>query len=61
LPGGRGRRGRGSVTVLLKLDMPSKVPRGLRKSLESMREEIGTDMDSLQDRIREEARNRRRG
>ena len=61
LPGGRGRRERGSVTVLLKLDMPSKVPRGLRKSLEGMREEIGTDMDSLQDRIREEARNRRRG
>ena len=29
--------------------------------MESMREEIGTDMDSLQDRIREEARRRRRG
>jgi len=29
--------------------------------LEGMREEIGTDMGSLQDRIREEARNRRRG
>jgi molecular chaperone DnaJ len=61
LPGARGRRGRGSVTVLLKLDMPGRVPRGLRKSLEGMRDQIGTDMDSLQDRIRDEARGRRRG
>ena len=61
LPGARGRRGRGSVTVLLKLDMPGRVSRGLRKSLEGMRDQIGTDMDSLQDRIRDEARGRRRG
>ena len=60
LPGGRGRRGRGSVTVLLKLDMPRKVPRSLKKSLEGMRGEIGTDMDSLQDAIRFEANKRRR-
>ena len=60
LPGGRGRRGRGSVTVLLKLDMPSKVPRSLKKSLEGMREDIGTDMDSLLDSIRFEADKRRR-
>ena len=60
LPGGRGRRGRGSVTVLLKLDMPHKVPRSLKKSLEGMREDIGTDMDSLLDSIRLEADKRRR-
>ena len=60
LPGGRGRRGRGSVTVLLKLDMPRKVPRSLKKSLEEMRDDIGTDMESLLDSIRFEADNRRR-
>ena len=60
LPGGRGRRGRGSVTVLLKLDMPRKVPRSLKKSLEERRDDIGTDMESLLDSIRFEADNRRR-
>ena len=60
LPGGRGRRGRGSVTVLLRLDMPRKVPRSLKKSLEEMRDDIGTDMESLLDSIRFEADNRRR-
>ena len=60
LPGGRGRRGRGSVTVLLKLDMPRKVPRSLKKSLEEMRDDIGTDRESLLDSIRGEADNRRR-
>ena len=60
LPSGRGRRGRGSVTVLLKLDMPRKVPRSLKKSLEGMRKDIGTDMDSLLDSIRSEADKRRR-
>jgi hypothetical protein len=59
-PGGRGRRGRGSVTVLLKLDMPRKVPRSLKKTLEGMREEIGTDIDSIQDSIMSEANKRRR-
>ena len=60
LPGGRGRRGRGSVTVLLKLDMPRKVARSLKQSLEEMRDDIGTDMESLLDSIRFEADNRRR-
>ncbi|MEE3277957.1 MAG: DnaJ C-terminal domain-containing protein, partial [Candidatus Thermoplasmatota archaeon] len=60
LPGGRGRRGRGSVTVLLKLNMPRKVSRSLKKSLEELRGEIGTDMDSLLDSIRFEADKRRR-
>ena len=60
LPGGRGRRGRGSVTVLLKLDMPRRVARALKKSLEEMRDDIGTDMESLLDSIRFEADNRRR-
>jgi len=56
-----GRRGRGSVTVLLKLDMPKKISRSLRKSLDSLRDEIGTDFDSLEDSIRGEAQRRRRG
>lgn len=56
-----GRRGKGSVTVLLKLDMPKKVSRSLKKSLDSLREEIGTDFDSLEDSIRDEAKRRRRG
>ena len=59
LPGGR--RGRGSVTVLLKLDMPKKISRSLRKSLDSLKEEIGTDFDSLEDSITDEAQRRRRG
>ncbi|MFL2493512.1 MAG: molecular chaperone DnaJ [Candidatus Thalassarchaeum sp.] len=56
-----GRRGRGSVTVLLKLIMPTKVSRSLKKSLDSLREEIGTDFDSLDVSIRDEAQRRRRG
>ena len=56
-----GRRGRGSVTVLLKLDMPKKISKSLRKSLDSLKEEIGTDFDSLEDSIIDEARRRRRG
>ena len=59
LPGGR--RGRGSVTVLLKLDMPKKVSKSLKKSLDSLKDEIGTDFDSLEDSIRDEAQRRRRG
>ena len=55
-----GRRGRGSVTVLLKLDMPKKVSRSLKKSLDSLRDEIGTDFVSLEDSIRDEANRRRR-
>ena len=55
-----GRRGRGSVTVLLKLDMPKKISRSLRKSLDSLKDEIGTDFDSLEDSIRDEAQRRRR-
>ena len=50
-----GRRGRGSVTVLLKLDMPKKISKSLRKSLDSLKEEIGTDFDSLEDSIIDEA------
>ena len=59
LPGGR--RGRGSVTVLLKLDMPKKVSKSLRKSLDSLKDEIGTDFDSLEDSMKDEAQRRRRG
>ena len=55
-----GRRGRGSVTVLLKLDMPKKISRSLRKSLDSLKDEIGTDFDSLEDSIKDEAQRRRR-
>jgi hypothetical protein len=40
--------------------MPSKVPRSLKKTLEGMREEIGTDIDSIQDSIMFEANKRRR-
>ena len=56
-----GRRGRGSVTILLKLDMPKKVSKSLRKSLDSLKDEIGTDFDSLEDSMRDEAQRRRRG
>ena len=46
--------------MLLKLDMPKKISRSLRKSLDSLKDEIGTDFDSLEDSIRDAAQRRRR-
>ena len=61
LPSQRSRNGRGSVMVLLKLDLPSKISRGLKKKLLEIRDEISYSDDELRDKISEEARSRRRG
>ncbi|MDC1029435.1 J domain-containing protein, partial [Euryarchaeota archaeon] len=61
LPSQRSRNGRGSVMVLLKLDLPSKISRGLKKKLLDIRDEISYSDDELRDKISEEARSRRRG
>ena len=47
--------------VLLKLDLPSKISRGLKKKLLDIRDEISYSDDELRDKISEEARSRRRG
>ena len=57
LPRQRGG-GRGDVVVLLKLHMPKKVPKSVKKSLDSLRSELGPD-DTLSS-ILDDADERRR-
>ena len=45
--------------VLLKLVMPGKVPRALKKQLEDLRDELGSGHGDLVDDIIGEARDRR--
>jgi len=59
LPSQRSRIGRGSVMVLLKLDIPDKIPRSLKKQLEEIRDELSINSDMLDEKIRSEARQRR--
>jgi molecular chaperone DnaJ len=59
LPSQRSRIGRGSVMVLLKLDIPEKTPRSLKKQLEGIRGELSIDSVMLEEKIRSEARQRR--
>ena len=59
LPHMRSSRGRGSVTVLLKLDMPNKISRSLKNKLKDLKPEISNSI-SLEESIIEEA-NKRRG
>ena len=58
-PRARGR-GRGNVTVLLKLYIPSKLSKNVKKQIEGLRDEIGIDLDSIEDLVRKEAKSRRR-
>ena len=58
-PRSRGR-GRGNVTVLLKLFVPEKLPKKVKKKIEDMQDEIGIDHDLIEDLVRQEARKRRR-
>ncbi len=57
-PRSRGR-GRGNVTVLLKLYVPSKLSKNVKKQIEGLRDEIGVDLDSVEDLVRKEAKSRR--
>jgi hypothetical protein len=54
----RSSRGRGSVTVLLKLDMPKKISRSLKNKLKELKSDISNPI-SLEDSIIQEAKNRR--
>jgi molecular chaperone DnaJ len=53
-------RGRGNVTVLLKLFVPEKLSKNVKKQIEDLRSEIGIAPDSMADMVRNEAKNRRR-
>ena len=46
--------------VVLKLDMPKKLSRDQKKKISSMSDLLGSDLEYIEDRIREEA-SRRRG
>ncbi|MCP2507929.1 MAG: J domain-containing protein [Candidatus Thalassarchaeaceae archaeon] len=60
LPSMRSSRGRGSVTVLLKLDIPRKISKSLKKQLINLRDNITNQSLTLEDSIIDEA-NKRRG
>jgi len=61
LPSQRTRNGKGSVMVLLKLDIPSKISRGLKKKLLDIKDEISFSEQELKNKITEEAKSRRKG
>ncbi len=60
LPHMRSSRGKGSVTILLKLEMPDKITKNIKKQLIKLREDITNQSSTLESRITEEA-NKRRG
>ena len=60
IPSSRGRR-RGNVTVLLKLYVPDNLSRKALESLDELSEFIDISNHEIEDSIRKEARNRRRG
>ena len=47
--------------VLLKLDIPSKISRGLKKKLLDIKDEISFSEQELKNKITEEAKSRRKG
>ncbi len=53
-------RGRGSVTVLLKMHTPSKVSKSMKSTLESLQDEFGLAADEIEDAVRKETDERRR-
>ena len=59
IPNNRGR-GRGNVTILLKLHVPEKFPKK-HLSLKELSESIDVQEYEIEESIRREARNRRRG
>jgi molecular chaperone DnaJ len=61
LPRPRANSRRGSVTVVLKLEVPRKTSRTMRKRLNEMRDDMEDELDVLEDRIKKEAMSRRRG
>ena len=58
MPRRRGR-GRGDVTVLLKLHVPPKVNKSMRATLDEMRESFGLPEGDIENAVRREAEDRR--
>ena len=55
----QGSKRRGSVMIVLKLDMPRKLSRNDKKRISSLSDILGSDHDGMEERIREEATKRR--
>jgi molecular chaperone DnaJ len=53
-------RGRGDITVLLKLHVPKKISKGLKKQISELQSEISIEPDDYEDFVRGEADERRR-
>jgi molecular chaperone DnaJ len=58
MPNRRGR-GRGDVTVLLKLHVPEKFNKSMRSTLEDMLPSFGLPSEEIEDAVRREAQDRR--
>jgi len=58
MPYRRGR-GRGDVTVLLKLYAPEKISKSMRSTLEELRTDFGLPMEDIESMVRREAEDRR--
>lgn len=56
----RGGRGRGDITVLLKLHVPKKLSKDVKEQIEGLRGDIGVDSEAILGLVKDEA-NRRRG
>ena len=52
-------RGRGDVTILLKLHVPEKFNKSMRSTLEEMRSSFGLPVSDIEDAVRREATDRR--
>ena len=59
MPSNRVRSGRGSIMVLLKLDIPKKISRTFKKKLIDIKEEMSYSNEELEEKIRKEAKSRR--
>jgi molecular chaperone DnaJ len=55
----RRNRGRGDVTILLKLHLPDKVNKAMKGQLEELRESFGLPTEEVEDAVRQEAKDRR--
>lgn len=53
-------RGRGDITVLLKLHVPKKISKGLKRQISELQSEISIEPDDYEDFVRGEADERRR-
>ena len=58
MPHRRGR-GRGNITILLKLHIPKKFNKSMRSTLEEMRSSFGLPVSDIEDAVRREATDRR--